>query len=200
MSCLKAKTSRSIFFRISMCTVFCLSVFLASPVFSDWGGDIDDVAGELDKDFQFGSKEDIKRDNIEQANTQLKEDNQILLEKMATTLSPLSGNWDTSVNSTFTFVYTVFESGQLSAIGTSTVVPTVTIKIVGSITGNTSQFTVTRSETTGAPTNFSQDCTESTTVTGLISGSGAPGSTHTFTRSPLCSEMNAVTVLHTKLI
>lgn len=44
---------------------------------ADWDGDIDSVMQELDSDFQFGNKEDIKQSQLGSVNEQLREDVQI---------------------------------------------------------------------------------------------------------------------------
>lgn len=44
---------------------------------ADWDGDIDSVMQELDSDFQFGNKEEIKQSQLGSVNEQLREDVQI---------------------------------------------------------------------------------------------------------------------------
>ncbi len=171
-----------------------LLMVFASPVYSDWDGDIDDITQELDSDFKFGGKEDVKSENLRNANEQLREDAQIQ-NKENNTLGPLSGTYTVG---NLVFIYEVFESGKFVANGTSTGQPTVAFKLVGTVINNQSSFVVTRTETTGPPTNFPAACSESTSVTGVFNGAGEAGTTHSFSREPLCSEFGILNPTHTK--
>ncbi|QPJ62689.1 MAG: hypothetical protein G3M70_12705 [Candidatus Nitronauta litoralis] len=171
-----------------------LLVVCVSPVYSDWNGDIDDITQELDSDFKFGGKEDVKSENLRNANEQLREDVQIQNNEN-NTLGPLSGTYTVG---NLVFTYEVFKSGKFVAKGTSIGQPTVAISFVGTIINNHSSFVVTRTETTGPPTNFPEACSESTSVTGVFNGAGEAGTTHSFSRDPLCSEIGILNPTHTK--
>ncbi len=180
---------------ISLCS---LLMFFASPVYSDWDGDIDDITQELDRDFKFGGKEEIKAENLEQANTQLREDIQI-----GQSVSNLSGTYTFPVpfgplmGTILVFQYHISELGNFTATGAVPGLNTFSFVLAGTITGNSTTFRITRIQVPGAPTNFVA-CTESVTVTGVISGSGEAGTTHSFSRKALCSEPQGPAVVHTK--
>ncbi len=175
----------------SLVSIF--AVFI-SPVYSDWEGDIDEITEELDRDFKFGGKEEIKAENLQQANTQLREDTQIQNNEN-NTLGPLSGTYTVG---NLVFTYEIFESGKFVAKGTSTGQPTVAINFIGTVINNQSSFVVTRTETTGPPTNFPAACSESTSVTGVFNGAGEVGTTHSFSRATLCSEFGVLNPTHIK--
>ncbi|QPJ62688.1 MAG: hypothetical protein G3M70_12700 [Candidatus Nitronauta litoralis] len=174
-----------------------LSVFL-SPAHSEWDGDIDDIAQQLDRDFKFGGKEGVKAENLQQAITQLKEDFQI-----AISTGNLSGMYSFPVpfgpfaGNLIFFDYQVAQSGDFTATGSVPGISTFSFTLSGKITGNTSTFKITRTQIVGPPTNFTP-CTESVLVTGTIVGSGEQGTTHSFTRPPLCNEPQGPSVIHTK--
>ncbi len=177
-----------IFFLVSILAIF------IPPVYSDWDGDIDAITQELDSDFKFGGKEDIKSENLRNANEQLREDTQIENNEN-NTLGPLSGTYTVG---NLVFTYEIFESGKFVAKGTSTGQPTVAFSFIGTVINNQSSFVVTRTETTGPPTNFPAACSESTSVAGVFNGAGEVGTTHSFSRDPLCSEFGLLNPTHIK--
>jgi len=140
--------------------------------------------------------EEIMDDISEDINDSIKEEvraetNEVVAE---TTSSPfsLSGTYISSFGGTFTYVISG-SSFHATIIFTS---PTFlfTQILSGTIAGNNTSFTVNQTETVvGVGT-----CTESGFGTGVFSGSGEPGTTHTIMLPGLCGASSDFTTVHTK--
>ncbi len=198
MKFLKNWNPRRLISVLTISLMMSMSGIFISPALSEWDGDIDDITRQLDRDFKFGGKEGVKAENLQQAISQLKEDFQI-----AISTGNLSGMYSFPIpfgpfaGNLLFFDYQVAQSGDFTATGTVPGVSTFSFTLNGKVTGNTTTFKITRTQIAGPPTNFTP-CTESVLVTGVISGSGEAGTTHSFTRPPLCSEPQGPSVVHTK--
>ncbi len=197
-----SRLKRSRFPKLLLITIylilFTLLTNLNSPVFSDWEGDIDDITQELESDFQFGGKEEIKAENLEQANSQNREDVQI-----GRSISSLSGTYASKIpfgplmGNLIIYKYQVSDSGNFRAAGKIPNLNTLAFILKGKITGKSTTFKITRIQIPGPPTNFVA-CKNSAFVTGSFSGSAAGGIRHSFSRPALCNEPQGIMAVHKK--
>ena len=139
--------------------------------------------------------EEIMDDISEDINDSIKEEvraetNEVVAE---TTSSPfsLSGTYISSFGGTFQYV--ISGSSFHAMINFTSPGGFFTQILSGTITGNNTSFTVNQTENFGVGT-----CTESGVGTGVFSGSGEPGTTHTLMLPGLCSASSDFTTVHTK--
>jgi hypothetical protein len=138
-------------------------------------------------------REEVKRDIKQNIKSETQET--IAEETVQPSDSPYSGFYK-NLNGNFSINY-VFTGTSYTATGQN-IFGTMFISVVGTIEGQNTSFSRTRTEIPGAPTNFPANCTETGQATGVFSGSGEPGTTHTIMLPALCSEPMAFTGLHIK--
>ena len=145
-------------------------------------------AGDVSEDIMEEIMEEIMDDVSEEINNSIKEEvrqdtTEVVSEE---TTSPFSGTYVSGPFLTFQYV---ISGSSFQATG-SNEAGTLFITLSGTIEGNMTSFTATRTE-------LAPPCTESGSATGVFSGSGEPGTTHTIMPAFICNQPPG-TVVHTK--
>ena len=139
--------------------------------------------------------EEVREETRKEIKQEIQTETQEILaeETLQPTDSLLSGTY---VSGGLTFQYVIV--GFSYQVTGSNLSGTHQVTHSGTNEGVFTSFTITRIQITGPPSFFPANCTESGSGTGVFSGNGEPGTTHTIMVPALCFAL-MTTFVHTKI-